>query len=71
MVGPSLTDEERRLANSRLKAGFVALVGLSSGLVALQVEPSLPQLAAAVVGGLLVGWLLVWYLSRSFRRAER
>ncbi|WP_129116461.1 hypothetical protein [Halegenticoccus tardaugens] len=70
MVGPSISDEGRRTANARLKIGFVALVGLSGGLVALQVNPTLPQLAAAVVGGLVVGWLLLWFLVRSFRRVE-
>lgn len=64
MVGPSMTDEERRAAGLRLKVGFVALVGASAGLVALQVDSSLPQLAAAVAGGVAVGAVLIWYLTR-------
>lgn len=64
MVGPSMSEEDRRVASFRLKAGFVLLVGASGGLVALQVDPTLPQLAGAVVGGLLVGYLLVRYLVR-------
>ena len=64
MVGPSITDEERRSANTRLKVGFVLLVGASGGLVALQTEGSPVQLALGFLGGLLVGSLLLWFLVR-------
>ncbi|MFB6155056.1 MAG: hypothetical protein ABEJ22_04110 [Haloferacaceae archaeon] len=64
MVGPSMTDEERRDANTRLKVGFVLLVGLSGGLVALQAEGTPAQLALGVGGGLLVGLALLWFLVR-------
>lgn len=64
MVGPSLSDEERRTATLRLRVGFVAFVGLSAGLVALQVGPTPIQLVAAVVGGLILGYLLLVYLLR-------
>jgi hypothetical protein len=64
MVGPSMTDEERQNANSRLKVGFVLLVGVSGGLVALQAQGTVVQLAFGFVGGLLVGTLLLWFLVR-------
>jgi undecaprenyl pyrophosphate phosphatase UppP len=71
MVGPSITDDERRDANNRLQVGFVLLVGVSAGLVATQAGASLLQTAAAVVGGLLLGGVLLLWLRRwsaQFRR---
>lgn len=62
MVGPSYTEEERRLASLRLKLGFVLLVGASGALVALQVDGSLVQLVGGFVGGLVVGVLLLAFL---------
>jgi hypothetical protein len=67
MVGPSLTDEERHAANGRLRFGFVLLVGVSAGLVALQVDPTPAQIVGAVVAGLVVGWALLYWLTRSLR----
>lgn len=67
MVGPSITDEERTAASARLKAGFVLLVGVSGGLVSLQVGPTPLQFLGAVAGGLLVGALLLAFLMRSTR----
>ncbi len=64
MVGPSLSDEERKTATLRLRVGFVAFVGLSAGLVALQLGPTPLQFVAAVVGGAAVGLLLLVYLLR-------
>ena len=64
MVGPSLTDEEQRVASLRLKLFFVLIVGFSAGVIALQAQGSLVQTAAATVGGLLLGWLLIVYLTR-------
>lgn len=68
MVGPSRSAAETRAMNRRLKLGFVLLVGLSGGLVALQLDPTLPQLGAAVATSLFAGFLLVWYLSRLGRQ---
>jgi hypothetical protein len=71
MVGPSITDDERRLANRRLQIGFVVLVGLSGGLVALQAGASTPQIGLAVGGGLVLGGVLLLWLRRwsaQFRR---
>lgn len=64
MVGPSMTDDERDLANSQLSIGFVVLVGLSGGLVAFQAGGGLVQIGAAVAGGLVLGYVLLWFLSR-------
>jgi Flp pilus assembly protein TadB len=71
MVGPSITDEERRDANNRLQAGFVLLVGVSGGLVAMQAGASLPQVGVAIVGALVLGGVLLLWLRRwsaQFRR---
>ncbi|MFD1634133.1 hypothetical protein ACOZ4L_00190 [Haloplanus ruber] len=62
MVGPSFTDDERQVASRRLKLGFVALIGLSGGLVALAADATPVQGVVAVVAGLLVGGLLLAYL---------
>jgi hypothetical protein len=67
MVGPSFTDDERRLANTRLKVGFVLLVGFSSGLVALQAGGTTTQLAGAVVGGILLGVVLLYFVLKTAR----
>ncbi|SDM45549.1 hypothetical protein SAMN04487949_1721 [Halogranum gelatinilyticum] len=63
MVGPSYTDDERRTASLRLKVGFVLVVGVSAGITALQVQGSLLQAGVFTVVGLLLGWILVVYLS--------
>ncbi|WP_049986891.1 hypothetical protein [Halobellus rufus] len=64
MVGPSLTDEERDVASKRLKLGFVALVGASGGLIAIQAGGGATVIAAGIVGGLLLGIVLLWFLLR-------
>ena len=68
MVGPSTTDDERRTAALRFKAGFVLLVGLSGGLVAASVGATTTQIAVIVAGGLMVGAALMWWLLRSYRQ---
>ncbi len=71
MVGPSITDDERRIANTRIQVGFVVLVGLSGGLVAIQAGATPLQIGAAVVGGLVLGGVLLFWLRRwsaQFRR---
>lgn len=64
MVGPSITDDERRIANNRLQIGFVVLIGGSGGLVALQAGASTLQVVAAVLGGLVLGGVLLIWLRR-------
>jgi len=74
MVGPSLSDEDRRVASRRLKLGFVGLVGCSGGLVALAADATPVQALAAVLVGLLVGGALVAYLrwvGREWRTSHR
>ena len=58
MVGPT-TREERRSASRRLKLGFVALVGISGGLITLQGDVSVLLTVLAVLVGLLVGVVIV------------
>ena len=70
MVGPSTTDDERRTAAFRFKAGFVLLVGLSGGLVAASVGATMTQIIAVVAGGLVVGAVLMWWLVRSYRQIQ-
>ena len=63
MVGPSLSDDETRIANNRLKIGFVLLVGGSGGLVAVTAGATLPQIVVAFAGGTILGIALVVFLS--------
>lgn len=58
MVGPT-SREERLTASRRLKIGFVCLVGISSGLITLQGDPTILVFALAVLLGLVVGVVLV------------
>lgn len=62
MVGPSRSAEERADARTRMKVGFVALVAASGGLVALQVDPTLPEVGGALLAGAVVGLLLLQFL---------
>ncbi|PSQ25350.1 hypothetical protein BRD03_14040 [Halobacteriales archaeon QS_9_68_17] len=63
MVGPSISEEQRERSRTRLKAGFVLLVGVSAGMIAVQGNASLPSVLAVVAAGLVLGVLLVYYLS--------
>ena len=61
MAGP-ISQEDRERTMTRLKVGVVLLVGLSGGLITSQGETDWPVVAAAVLGGLVVGAALVWFL---------
>lgn len=61
MAGP-ISDEDRERTMRWLKAGSVLLVGASAGLITSQGDPSLEVVVGAVVAGLVVGAVLVWYL---------
>lgn len=63
MVGPSISEEKRERSRTRLKAGFVLLVGVSAGMIAVQGNASLPSVLAVVAAGVGLGVLLVYYLS--------
>lgn len=63
MVGPSLSEEDKEASRTRLKAGFVLLVGGSAGMIAVQGNASLPSILAVVAAGIVLGLALVYYLS--------
>ncbi|MDS0475591.1 hypothetical protein [Natrinema sp. 1APR25-10V2] len=49
-------------AADQLKIAFVLLVGLSGGLIALQSGAPLAVIGAAILGGVVAGGALLWYL---------
>ncbi|WP_121741032.1 hypothetical protein [Natronorubrum halophilum] len=51
-------------ASDQLKGGFVALVAFSGGMIALQGGASPIVIGLAVVGGLVAGVALLWYVLR-------
>ncbi|MFT4885068.1 MAG: membrane associated rhomboid family serine protease [Natronomonas sp.] len=61
MTGP-ISREDRAKTMRWVKVIFVLLVGASAGLITSQGDASLKIVVGAVVGGLLVGVALVWYL---------
>lgn len=61
MVGP-VSSEERKSFTTRVKIGFTLLIGISTGLITLQGDPSLLVFLAAVVAGTAVGGVIVWYV---------
>lgn len=48
----------------QLQVGIILLVGVSGGLIAVFGDASLAGVAVATVGGLVLGVLLTWYLTR-------
>ena len=61
MTGP-ISDEDRERTMTQMKVGSVLLIGVSAGLITSQGDASLRVVVAAVVAGLLLGGVLVWYL---------
>jgi len=61
MTGP-ISDEDRERTMTRMKVGSILLIGVSAGLITSQGDASLRVVVAAVVAGLLLGGVLVWYL---------
>ncbi|AFZ73257.1 hypothetical protein [Natronobacterium gregoryi] len=57
------TPDSSDRADGRLAVAFVALVGLSSGTMALQGGASVPMVGLATAGGLAAGGVLAWYLA--------
>ncbi|MXR51907.1 hypothetical protein GRX03_09855 [Halovenus sp. WSH3] len=53
-------DTERDRTLSRLRIGFVVLIGISAGLIASYAQGSPAQILIAVGGGTAVGIGLVW-----------
>lgn len=66
MVGP-VGDEQRSATNRTLTVGFVLVVAVSAGMIALLTEPTPAQLVGAVAGGLAVGVVLAGYVARMLR----
>ena len=64
MVGPSMTEEERAAASTRLKVGFVLLVAVSGALVAFQSGGTPLLVGGGFLAGLLAGLLLIFFLVR-------
>ncbi len=67
MVDSSLTDEEKSIANTRLKVGFVLLVAASMALMSLYIDPTPLELAAAFGAGVVIGGVLLWFVLRNLR----
>ena len=63
MVGPSLSEADRQKRRNRLKAAFVLLVGASAGMIAVQGGADLVSVVVIAVVGLLLGVVLIYYLS--------
>ncbi|WP_436924143.1 hypothetical protein [Halosimplex amylolyticum] len=61
MVDP-ISDAERSSFNRRVTVGVTLLVGLSGGLVALQMDPTPLQIVGAVAFGLVVGYPLARFV---------
>ena len=61
MVGP-ISDAERLSFNRRVTLGVTLLVGLSAGLITLQIDTSAVQTAGSVAFGLFLGFLLAKYV---------
>lgn len=61
MVGPSITETDRKRLITRLKLGFALLVGFSMGLVTLYSGASLLTAAGVTTATTAVGGVLAWY----------
>ena len=61
MVGPIDTAERASFA-LKIKIAFSLLVGLSAGTITLQADTSLAVTAVAVLAGIGVGALLIWFV---------
>lgn len=70
MVGSSITPEDRSRAAVLFKVGFTLLVGLSAGLVSLQVDASAEFTFAAVAVGTAIGAVMTWFTVRSLRSIQ-
>jgi len=61
MVGPSLSEDDRRRFLRKLQVGFALLVGASMGLATLYGRAPLLVVAGAALAGTAVGGVLAWY----------
>jgi len=63
MVGPSVTESDRRTFSLAVRAGLVGLLALSAALIALRGGASPAETALVTATGAGVGLLLVLYFS--------
>ncbi len=63
MVEP-MSEAERDAGNRQIKAVILLVVAVTPPLIALQLDPSLAELLAALAGGTALGLVVVWYLGR-------
>ena len=61
-AGTASSGSELTRPSAWLEAGFVLLVGLSGGMMALQGGASLTVIGLMMIGGLIAGGALLWYL---------
>jgi|GEM_PF-218016 len=71
MVGSSLTEDEKSIANTRLKVGFVLLVAGSTALMSLYIDPTPLELVTAFGVGVIIGTVLLWFVLRNLREFRR
>ncbi|RLM33926.1 hypothetical protein [Haloarcula sp. Atlit-120R] len=62
MVGPSMTDADRKRFLRYTQVGFALLIGGSMGLVTMYGGAELLIVVGVFVGGTAVGGALAWYL---------
>lgn len=70
MVGPR-SSAERARTYRRIGIGFVLLVGLSGGLIAIRADADPVAVLATTAAGLVVGRVLVWLAFPSEEDLER
>ncbi|WP_435333145.1 hypothetical protein [Haloarchaeobius sp. TZWWS8] len=70
MVGPTTSEDDRRIGMSRLRWTFIGTVALSGALVALQAEASMLYIVAGLLGGGLAGAALWAYLVHMFKQGS-
>ncbi|WP_128904096.1 hypothetical protein [Halorubrum amylolyticum] len=59
-----MSEAERDAGNRQIKAVILLVVAVTPPLIALQLDPSLAELLAALAGGTALGLVVVWYLGR-------
>lgn len=70
MVGSSIDADDRSQAALAFKVGFTLLVGVSAGLVSVQVGAGTEFVLAAVAVGTAVGAVLTWFVVRELRQVQ-
>lgn len=60
MVGPSITDDDRKQFLRRLKIGFAVLIGISMAMVTVYSGADLPVIIGVFAGTTALGGLFAW-----------